>query len=36
MSTESDADTKKDLKCFKEIMLSNDEWKLLKQLTKIL
>src|SRR4051794_40658887 len=36
MSTESDTDTKKDLKCLKEIMFSNDEWKLMKQLTKIL
>src|SRR3954453_17857 len=36
MSTESDTDTKKDLKRLKEIMLDDDEWKLLKQLTKIL
>ena len=36
MSTQSDADTKKDLKRLKEIMLSDDEWKLMKQLTKIL
>ncbi|GBC04852.1 hypothetical protein RclHR1_00590038 [Rhizophagus clarus] len=38
MSTESesDTDTKKDLKRLKEIMLSDDEWKLMKQLTKIL
>src|SRR2546423_3887552 len=36
MSTESDIDTKKNLKCLKEIMLSDDEWKLMKQLTKIL
>ena len=36
MSIESDTDTKKDLKRLKEIMLDDDEWKLLKQLTKIL
>ena len=36
MSTQSDADTKKDLKRLKEIMLSDDEWKLMKQLTKLL
>ena len=36
MSTQSDADTKKDLKRLKEIMLSDDEWKFMKQLTKIL
>lgn len=36
MSTESDEDTKKDLKRLKEIMLSEDEWKLMQQLTKLL
>lgn len=36
MSTESDEDTKKDLKRLKEIMLSDNEWKLMQQLTKIL
>lgn len=36
MSTESDGDTKKDLKRLKEIMLSEEEWKLMQQLTKLL
>ncbi len=36
MSTESDEDTKKDLKRLKEIMLSDDEWELMQQLTKLL
>ena len=36
MSTESDEDTKKDLKRLKEIILSDDEWELMQQLTKLL
>jgi len=36
MNTESDSDTKKDLKRLKEIMLTDDEWNLMQQLTKLL
>jgi hypothetical protein len=36
MSTEPGEDTKKDLKRLKEIMLSDDEWKLMEKLTRLL